>query len=129
MSSPALRCSVLSCAAFLTPIFASCRCSSRASPSSSSVGACAISIEIVFSSIIGRVMVVKAIDTVLAPASFGPAGRKVTRPWASISTKTFRSTLKSLSAKVSGRLTALSRSASWVWSSWAVMASRKSSIG
>jgi hypothetical protein len=52
----------------------------------------------VFSSIIGRVIVVKPMWTTLAPGSFAPGLRRRTLPSWSMSTKTFSSIVKSLIA-------------------------------
>src|SRR5262249_54701611 len=116
-----------SCARLVTPSFSRRICSCGSSPSLSSGVERVAASETVFSSIIGFVMVVKSIASVLAPASLGPAARSRTCPWASMSTNTFSSRCSSRSAYVSGRLTALMRSASCTRSSWVVIEVMKSS--
>src|SRR5262245_26900505 len=116
-----------SCARLVTPSFSRRICSCGSSPSLSSGVERVAASETVFSSIIGFVMVVKSIASVLAPASLGPAARSRTCPWASMSTKTFSSRCSSRSAYVSGRFSALMRSALCTRSSWVVIEVMKSS--
>jgi hypothetical protein len=88
----------LSCASVVTPIRSSRCASSGARPSASSGVERAADIEIVFSSIIGLVTVVKSSVMTLAPVSFAPAERSRTWPCPSISTNTLSSRCSSLSA-------------------------------